>query len=245
MAVDSASGREQLGAPAARHLSECSSCGQYASETFALMSLLAGQPAVEAPADFDFRLRAQLARARDRQQPMGGLRAFWSRSFSLQQAGLALTALALFAASLTFFSLREANGPQVAGTFNPDQPALAQESPAPAAAQTSELTSQVAAITTQAPPAPQIQPVNAAPQPKRMASGAGYVRAMAPVERAAEQTPRAAMAGAQEILVYRRGEMRSVILPRRGQVAWGAQLAGLQQAISTRPAAQQTVVETF
>jgi hypothetical protein len=57
--------------------------------------------------------------------------------------------------------------------------------------------------------------------------------------------------GAQEILIYQPGRSgqpglsRSVIVPRHGQVTWGAQMVGVQQAAATRPAPSHSAVETF
>lgn len=46
------------------HLNACASCKEFARERSALRHLLAGLDAVETPPDFDWRLRARLARAR-------------------------------------------------------------------------------------------------------------------------------------------------------------------------------------
>lgn len=45
------------------HLDLCNDCQLYSGERAALLGLLAAQPVIEAPADFDIRLRARLARA--------------------------------------------------------------------------------------------------------------------------------------------------------------------------------------
>ncbi len=49
--------------PSTAHLLNCSSCRQYAAEMSSLRALLRQQPRVEVPSDYDFRLRARIARA--------------------------------------------------------------------------------------------------------------------------------------------------------------------------------------
>jgi hypothetical protein len=45
------------------HLNGCDDCRRYSDETAALIRLLGAQPRVEAPSDFEFRLRARMLRA--------------------------------------------------------------------------------------------------------------------------------------------------------------------------------------
>lgn len=228
-AVETAARREMVGAEAARHLAGCAPCSQYAKETFALMALMAAQPRVEAPADFDFRLRARLARARDEVQPaQGGWRAFWTRTFSLPQATAAL-AVIMFAAGATAIYLRpgaEVESPSsVAVVMTPTPAVTPNETPdVMPAAPTSPMQLQVETI-----------------GPKAIRTGAASGRSVRPTpvstrERAAPDTT---LAGAQEVLIYQRGSTRSVVVPRRGQVIWGAQLVGMQRATAT------ATVETF
>lgn len=53
-------GRESLSQQARAHLAGCAACRAFSDERAALRRLLGDLPAVEAPADFDFRLRARL-----------------------------------------------------------------------------------------------------------------------------------------------------------------------------------------
>ena len=67
--------------------------------------LLSAQPRVEAPADFDFRLRARIARAESRPSvgPVAVLTNFFGMSFSIKQAAASLAALAVMAAVTTSY----------------------------------------------------------------------------------------------------------------------------------------------
>ncbi len=86
------------------HLSGCPDCHRYSNETNALLSLLNAQPRVQAPADFDFRLRARIARAQSGESHSPGfLGSLWAKTFSWGQATTAMAALALVAAFSTYF----------------------------------------------------------------------------------------------------------------------------------------------
>lgn len=104
VAIDTMSKRSPLGADAKSHLNGCADCSRYADQTTALLSLLSAQPRVEAPSDFDFRLRARIAR--EKAEPRGilaGLEALWSRSFSWGQAATTVATLALAVTLTTVF----------------------------------------------------------------------------------------------------------------------------------------------
>lgn len=93
-AIDSASRRAPLGASVQSHLTGCPDCRRHADEMNALLQLLGAQPRVQAPADFDFRLRARIARAQA--EPRGAFAAlenFWTRTFSWGQAAAAMATL--------------------------------------------------------------------------------------------------------------------------------------------------------
>jgi len=62
---------QKLGDEALQHLSRCDQCRRFHDEERALRSLMAGLGTVDAPADFDFRLRARMAR--EREQPIARL----------------------------------------------------------------------------------------------------------------------------------------------------------------------------
>jgi hypothetical protein len=60
--IDETSDSQALWPETAKHLSSCSACRTLAAEQHALRGLLANLDTVTAPSDFDFRLRARLAR---------------------------------------------------------------------------------------------------------------------------------------------------------------------------------------
>jgi hypothetical protein len=65
-AIDAASEmkirREEANETIGAHIRSCRDCRRYSDETAVLLTLLGAQPRIEAPADFDFKLRARLAR---------------------------------------------------------------------------------------------------------------------------------------------------------------------------------------
>ncbi len=102
--IDTASRRNPLAHEVHAHLAGCPDCRVYSDQSSALMSLLTAQPRVEAPADFDFRLRARIARAQS--EPAGSfgfLENFFGQVFSLKQAAASLAALAVMAAGTTLY----------------------------------------------------------------------------------------------------------------------------------------------
>ncbi|MCU1267526.1 MAG: hypothetical protein JWM21_3844 [Acidobacteria bacterium] len=72
------------------HLRGCSDCRAFASEQSALLGLIGTLEPVVAPSDFDFRLRARLARERSREQNGAGLRSFLRISRPVAAAALVL-----------------------------------------------------------------------------------------------------------------------------------------------------------
>ncbi len=94
--IDTAARREPMSEMVKFHLGGCPDCRQYADGTSALLALLRTQPRVEAPADFDFKLRARIARAQaEPQGSLAFLERLWSRSFSWGQAATAVATVAL------------------------------------------------------------------------------------------------------------------------------------------------------
>lgn len=69
---------QQLTGEAARHLSSCRECRHYGDEHRALRGLIASLATVNAPADFDFRLRARLAREKDSRSSYLNRSTLWS-----------------------------------------------------------------------------------------------------------------------------------------------------------------------
>ncbi len=97
-AIDASSPCEPFSGNVTSHLAACQHCGDYAAQMTALLTLMNDVPRVEAPSDFDFRLRARLAQAKAAQAPRGGLSfftEFWKLSFSWGQAASAMAAVAL------------------------------------------------------------------------------------------------------------------------------------------------------
>jgi len=103
-AVDTATRRQGFNETVKSHLGNCADCLRHANETSALLSLLSAQPRVEAPADFDFRLRARIARAKAEPQGQTSLiDRIWARSFSFGQAATAMAAVAVAVTASTFY----------------------------------------------------------------------------------------------------------------------------------------------
>ncbi|HEX5084376.1 MAG TPA: hypothetical protein VFY40_20220, partial [Blastocatellia bacterium] len=102
------------------HLNGCPDCRRYSDETASLLGLLGAQPRVEAPADFEFRLRARMARAQaatesDRQTFLRKiLSGKWPASFSWGQLAAAAATLAL---ALTFSTFNVKRDDQAVGSI--------------------------------------------------------------------------------------------------------------------------------
>jgi len=64
--IDEADLNQQLSSAASQHLQSCPACRNFRDERRGLRSLMSSLETVAAPADFDFRLRARLAREKDR-----------------------------------------------------------------------------------------------------------------------------------------------------------------------------------
>jgi hypothetical protein len=68
--IDQSELRQSLSAKAEAHFAECAACAAFRDERFRLRELIGALEPVVAPADFDVRLRARIARERDtHQQP--------------------------------------------------------------------------------------------------------------------------------------------------------------------------------
>lgn len=63
--IDQSELRQTLSAEAEAHLAECAACAAFRDERFRLRELVGALEPVVAPADFDVRLRARIARERD------------------------------------------------------------------------------------------------------------------------------------------------------------------------------------
>lgn len=110
-AIGTASRRSSFGDAVSSHLSGCPGCRRHADEMSSLLSLLSAQPRVQAPADFDFRLRARIARAKAEQISPGLLDKLWARTFSWGQTATAMATLALVVVFSTFYFKQENAAP--------------------------------------------------------------------------------------------------------------------------------------
>ncbi|HJQ34245.1 MAG TPA: hypothetical protein VJ866_18850 [Pyrinomonadaceae bacterium] len=73
--IGEAAGHGELSGAAAAHADGCRACGEALRQREAVRGLVGGLARVEAPADFEFRLRARMAAAtKERRGPFGGLR---------------------------------------------------------------------------------------------------------------------------------------------------------------------------
>lgn len=103
-AIDSASRRHPINGEAHAHLSGCPDCRSYSDQSNALLALLTAQPRVQAPADFNFRLSARIARAEAQPtSPFAFLENLFGQTFSIKQAAASLAALAVMAAGTTLY----------------------------------------------------------------------------------------------------------------------------------------------
>ena len=92
---------ESISSLATDHLKTCAECGTFRADRLKLREMLSSLGSVEAPGDFDFRLRARLANEKRGRQP------FVMRTLSLGFRSVAVTAmLLLVGATLLFVSLR-------------------------------------------------------------------------------------------------------------------------------------------
>jgi hypothetical protein len=125
--IDAASRHDMRGGAAMSHLDACPDCRRYSDETASLTRLLSAQPRVEAPPDFEFRLRARMLRAQAAPAitPRGFFWKILSGTFSWGQTVAAAAALTLVVTVSVFYAGRdigapEPGGPLVAGSsLNP------------------------------------------------------------------------------------------------------------------------------
>jgi hypothetical protein len=85
-----------LGAAASTHLAACASCRAFRAEREALRGLVAGLARVDAPADFEFRLRARIARSEDESHAHTSRRTFVPGAAWLAVAGCLVLVLGVF-----------------------------------------------------------------------------------------------------------------------------------------------------
>jgi hypothetical protein len=112
-AIDTASRHNLYGGNVTSHLNDCPDCHRYSDETTSLLGLLGAQPRVEAPPDFDFRLRARMVRAQaaTTNDPQSFLRKIRPATFSWGQMVATAAALALVVTVSTFYFDRDNPAP--------------------------------------------------------------------------------------------------------------------------------------
>jgi len=98
--IDGSSPGRLRSAFAKRHIGDCPECKSFTEQTVKLQEILSSLGTVEAPGDFDFRLRARLAG----EKPASSRFSLSGFSFGLK--GAAFAALTLMFGSILFFSLR-------------------------------------------------------------------------------------------------------------------------------------------
>lgn len=94
--IEEAGRTASLGAAASAHLVSCASCRAFRSEREALRGLVANLARVDAPADFEFRLRARIARSEDESHAHTTRRTFVPGAAWLAVAGCLVLALGVF-----------------------------------------------------------------------------------------------------------------------------------------------------
>jgi hypothetical protein len=126
--IDQSELGQSLSANAAAHVAGCPSCAEFSSQRSRLRELVGALTPVTAPADFDMRLRARIARERDvPRQP------FIFR-FVMSTPGIVVAAvLVLVVATIVFISQRRPQSPRLASGSHNDQ--VVTPAPAPAVAE--------------------------------------------------------------------------------------------------------------
>jgi hypothetical protein len=234
VAIDTSQKSDRLEQNVSAHVAGCGECTAYADGTFKLIALMQSQPRVDAPPDFDFRLRARIARERDvHGSLLDRLAAFWQKSFSPARVAAVLALVAVSITSGTIYFTRNGGEPK------PQEIAA--------------VVDKVPAFTIPTPSATVVGPERSAPVPassvaRDVARGtvAGHVGSVSEPRVVAVRYGGSDMTS-QEVWIYRPDGSRSIIVPRRGQ-SLGAELAVLQNASgsqSARSAATGSAVETF
>jgi anti-sigma factor RsiW len=112
--MDAASCHNMRSGAVRSHMDACPDCRRYSDETASLTRLLRAQPRVEAPPDFEFRLRARILRAQAAPPvaPRGFLWKIRPGTFSWGQTVAAGAALALVVTVSIFYVDRGAGTPE-------------------------------------------------------------------------------------------------------------------------------------
>jgi hypothetical protein len=99
--IEEVAAGELLSSSASEHLKNCAECGVFREERLKLREMLSSLGAVEAPGDFDFRLRARLAN-----EKRGLGQPFVMRNLSFGFRSATVTAILLIGSALLFINLR-------------------------------------------------------------------------------------------------------------------------------------------
>ena len=112
--IDAASRHNMRSGAVKSHMDACPDCRRYSDETASLTRLLWAQPRVEAPPDFEFRLRARMLRAQAAPAiaPRGFLWKILPGTFSWGQTVAAGAALALVVTVSVFYVDRGSGTPE-------------------------------------------------------------------------------------------------------------------------------------
>jgi len=138
--IDQSELRQSLSAGSETHLASCAACKTFRDERLHLRALVGGLQPVSAPADFEMRLRARIARERDLPKQPFIFRALMSTP------AIVVTAVVVIAvAAIVFFSQRNRPpAPSVAGTNK--QQTMQSPQPVVAREQTPEPTSTISPV---------------------------------------------------------------------------------------------------
>ncbi|HEV2666500.1 MAG TPA: hypothetical protein VG324_16395, partial [Blastocatellia bacterium] len=132
-AIDTASRRNPYSGAVASHLNDCPDCHRYSDETASLLGLLGAQPRVEAPPDFEFRLRARLLKAQA--APAIDARSFLRKirpgTFSWGQTIAAAAALTMVVTVSTLYFNRDNRAPVSEGALTAHSSPAPRRGPAP------------------------------------------------------------------------------------------------------------------
>ena len=120
--IEEAGSVDLLSAAAISHLEGCAACKTLSQQQTRLQAIVAGLGTVEAPGDFDFRLRARLAG-----EKRIGARSLGNFSFGLRSAAIAAVLL-LIVSAFVFLNLRTRSDNSVAGG-NPAAPKTTDATP--------------------------------------------------------------------------------------------------------------------
>jgi hypothetical protein len=122
--IDAASRHNMYGGDVRSHLDACPYCRRYSDETASLTRLLGEQPRVEAPPDFEFKLRARMLRAQAEPAiaPRGSLWKILPGTFSWGQTVAAAAALTLVVTVSVFYINRDPGATEPGGPVIAESP---------------------------------------------------------------------------------------------------------------------------